>query len=177
MALVAPEDGWVWISVPAAECLDVLVVGEIHTWWSHWYRAPGEKRAAAMRCVLDERGKCDLCRAGYERRARYVFPVEHDAQVRLVELGRVQFPALAMLEQFGEVVGARLRLVRERPVQNAPIQVRKVGAEIVPPERRHDVEGFVATLGVVQLRLFGEEATHDGKGASLRIVEGKRRSG
>ena len=175
MALVAPETGWVWVSVPLDGAIDLVVVSEPETWFSHWYRAPGGRRAEALRCVLEERGACDLCRAGYERRARYVLAVELDGEVRLVEFGRVQFPALALLQELGGLVGARLRVTRERPVRNAPIRLREVAREVIAADRRHDIGGYVATLGLQQLRLLGSEATAVAGNPPLRLVDGNSR--
>lgn len=157
MSLVAPEEGWVWLSVPLSEAVDVTVVGELHSWFTHWYRGPLCKQALAVRCVREERGCCDWCTAGYDRRVRYVFPVQHEGDVRLVELGRVQYPALASITQFNRWIGCRIRLVRERPVKNAPIQVRRVGEELVSSEAQVDCSGYVAALGMTNLRMLDSQ--------------------
>lgn len=157
MPLVAPEEGFVWLQVPLHEPVDVVVLGELHSWWTHWYRGPLCRGSIAVRCVFEERASCDWCRAGYEKRVRYVFPVRADDELRVVELGRVQYPALAAIVEFGEWCGSRLRLVRERPVKNAPIQLRKVGREVVPAEAQVDLTGFVAGLGQVNLRMLDNQ--------------------
>lgn len=157
MALEAPEEGWVWLQVPLSESVDVVVVGDVETWHTHWYRGPLCKGSIAVRCVKEERGVCEWCRAGYERRARYVFPVRVDEDVRLVELGRVQYPALSGIVQFERWLGSRLRLVRERPVKNAPIQLRRIGAEVLPEEAVIDISQVVAGLGMSNLRMLDNQ--------------------
>ena len=174
MALEAPETGFVWLVVPINEAIDLTVVGELHTWWTHWYRGPLCRSAMAVRCVLAERGECDWCRAGYERRARYVFPARVGDDVRLVELGRVQYPSLVGLIQFHGWIGQRLRLVRERPVKNAPISVRRLGHEVVTEESTVDCSGVVSSLGLSQLRfLTGEGALADAE-ATRRVTPRRR---
>lgn len=162
MPLEAPDEGWVWVTVPLDRALEVTVIGECHTWYTHWVKQPGERRPVAVRCVLTERGSCDWCRAQYDRRARYVLPVDVDGQVRALELGRVQYPALAGIEEFGGLLGARIVLARERPVRNAPIGVRLACRVQVPMEQRRDVSGLVAALGMVQLRLLDCPASGPG---------------
>lgn len=157
MALVAPEEGFVWLQVPLHESVDVVVLGELHSWFTHWYRGPLCRGSIAVRCVFEERGTCDWCKAGYEKRVRYVFPVRLDDEVRVVELGRVQYPALAALMQFHVWTGSRLRLVRERPVKNAPIQLRRVGEERIPPEAVVDCSQLVASLGLSNLRMLDNQ--------------------
>lgn len=154
MPLVAPEEGWVWLSVPLHECVDVVVLGEIHSWFTHWYRGPQCRGSLAVRCVKEERGDCDWCRAEYQRRVRYVFPVRVDDQVRCCELGAPQYPSLSAISTFERWVGSRLRLARERPVKNAPILVRRIGEEVVPPEAVVDCSGLVAGLGLSNLRML-----------------------
>lgn len=154
MPLVAPEEGWVWLSVPLNESVDIVVLGEIHHWFTHWYRGPQCRGSVAVRCVKEERGECDWCRAEYAQRVRYVFPVRADDQVRLCELGAPQYPSLLAITTFDRWVGSRLRLVRERPVKNAPILVRRIGEEVVPPEAVVDCSGLVAGLGLSNLRML-----------------------
>lgn len=176
MPLVAPEEGWVWLTVPLNEAVDVVVLGELHSWHTHWYRGPLCRGSIAVRCVFEERGQCDWCRANYERRVRYVFPVRCEDELRVVELGRVQYPALAAAVQFHTWLGLRLRLVRERPVKNAPIQLRVVGQERIPPEAVVDVSTFVGSLGLSNLRMLDNQGALGQIDAPGRNVNGRLRT-
>lgn len=154
MALNAPEEGFVWLTVPLHESIDVVVIGDVESWYTHWYRGPGSKNTIAVRCVKEEVGECVWCTGEFQQRVRYVFPVRFDDQVRLIELGRVQYPALVAIYTFERWIGSRLRLVRERPVKNAPIQLRRVGEEVVPAEAVVDCSELVKGLGRANLRML-----------------------
>jgi len=175
MPLEAPESGWVWVSVPLDEAIDLIVVGDVQTWYSHWYRAPGARRPEALRCVLADAGRCELCRAGYERRARYVLPVRQGGELRCVEFGRVQYPALCLLQECGGVVGSVLRVTRERPHKSAPIRLREIDRVVVPESERVDLTGYVSAIGLIQMRLLSDEAVRAATGTELRLVSGGKR--
>jgi hypothetical protein len=72
----------------------------------------------------------------------------------LLELGRVQYPILAMCEQEGGLVGRRLRLSREYAAKNAAIQVLPMGRDHVSQEQLVCLADYVAQLGLVQLKLL-----------------------
>jgi hypothetical protein len=74
--------------------------------------------------------------------------------MRLIELGRVQYPALSCAHDLGTWIGTRFRVVRERAQRNAPIQLRAVGQETIPPHQIVDVEAFVRALGTDNLALI-----------------------
>lgn len=157
MGLVAPEEGHVWWTCPLQDGQEVVVCGELHSWFTHWYRGPLCRGSIAVRCVREERGDCDWCTAQYERRVRYVFPILVEGDCRVVELGRVQYPSLCSIMAFHDWVGARLWLVRERPQKNAPIKVRRVGQEIIRPDQLVDLTTFVQGLGLSNLRMLDNQ--------------------
>lgn len=148
-----PEPGFVWLKIPLNGETRVTVCGEVHTWWSHWHRVPGLRHAQAVRCRRAMGVTCDWCEAGAERRARYVFPVLVEGELRVVELGRVQFSVLRLLHEEGRWLGQKLTLRRAFAAKNAEIVLIPAGRESVSDEATVDVEQFVANLGVGQLRL------------------------
>jgi hypothetical protein len=156
MPLEQPETGWVWLRIPVDECVECVIIGEAQTWWTHWYKPHGSRWPTALRCVAYEAPTgCDWCRAGYERRTRYVIPVTHEGHQRLLELGRVQYPALCAIESLGQQwVGSVLRLARERPHRNAPVTVRRIGHTHVSLETQVDIAEHVKGLGRRELRLL-----------------------
>lgn len=154
MPLERPEPGYVWLHVPRKEAVDLVVVGEVHSYWSHWTGTPGGRQTQSVRCVRQEAGNCAWCEQGYEARVRYVFPALVGDDLRLVELGRVQYPMLAMLVQESGWIGRKLKLVREWDAKNARIQIRPAGKGHVSAEQVVDLEDFVANLGVGQLKLL-----------------------
>jgi hypothetical protein len=154
MALEQPEAGYVWLHVPRREAVDVVMCGEIHSWWSHWTGTPGGRQSQAVRCVRREVGECAWCAVGHEHRVRYVFPALLGADLRLVELGRVQYATLSLLVQEGSVIGRKLKLVREWDAKNAPIQVVPLGRAHVSREQIVCIEDHVAQLGRGQLALM-----------------------
>lgn len=154
MALEKPEPGYVWLHVPRKEAVDVVMCGEIHSWWSHWTGVPGGRQSQAVRCVKRELGDCAWCAVGHEARVRYVFPVLLGADLRLVELGRVQYATLSLLVQEGSVIGRKLKLVREWDAKNAPIQVVPLGRSHVSREQLVDLAEVVDGLGRGQLALM-----------------------
>jgi len=102
--------------------------------------------------LLDELGACEWCRHGYDRRTRYVLPVRVGDTTRVIEMGRVQYPALAAAEAFGGLIGCVLICTRERPTRNAPIVVRVARREHVSAECIVDIQGFVNSLGRTEAR-------------------------
>lgn len=153
MALEMPESGFVWLKVPLQGEVLVTVVGEIHTWWSHWQRMPGSRATQAVRCQQALGVACAWCDAGFDRRARYVFPVRVDGEVRVVEVGRVQYPTLKLLVGEGWL-GRVIRLKRAYAAKNAEIVLFPVRRESVSEEAQVDVEEFVSRLGVGQMKLL-----------------------
>lgn len=154
MALEAPESGYVWLHVSHREAVDVVVVGEVHTWWTHWTGFPGGKLSQAVRCVRAEVGECAWCEAAHERRARYVIPVMLGEDLRLLEVGRVQYPILSLLVQEPGWIGRRLKIAKSDARKNATITLRPVGREHVSAEMVIDIEDFVYDLGRGQLALM-----------------------
>lgn len=156
MALERPEAGWVWLHVPRREPVDVVVLGDICTWWAHFVRAaPGLKKVSAVRCGRSDAGAdCAWCAAEVGHRARYVFPCRAGESVRLVELGRVQYSTLAMVYESGRWIGRRLRLRREWDAVNARIVVEVLGVEVVSPESVLDCSEYVAGLGASEARMI-----------------------
>lgn len=153
MALEMPEAGFVWLKVPLQGEVRCTVVGEVHTWWSHWQRMPGGRGAQAVRCARALGVSCAWCDGGFPRRARYVFPVLVEGEVRVVEVGRVQYPMLKLVVAEG-IVGRVLRLKRTHAAKNAEIQLFAVAREAVGEEARVCVEAFTENLGVGQLKLL-----------------------
>lgn len=153
MALEMPESGFVWLKVPLQGEVRCTVVGEVHTWWSHWQRMPGGRGVQAVRCARAVGVACAWCDAGFPRRARYVFPVRVEGEVRVVEVGRVQYPTLKLLVAEG-FTGRVLRLKRTHAAKNAEIQMFPAGKEHVSDESLVCCEEFVSNLGVGQLKLL-----------------------
>lgn len=156
MALERPEPGWVWLHVPRKEAVDVVVCSDIHTWWAHFTRLPGQRVARAVRCAQADGESCEWCESQIGRRARYVFAVRVADQVRLVELGRVQFPQLQVFYSAGlsRWLGTRLRLSREWDAANARIEVLYQGRENLSDECVVDPGDYVAGLGQAERRMF-----------------------
>lgn len=153
MALEAPEAGWVWLHVPRRDPVDVIVLGDICTWWAHFTRPNGGKRTVAVRCVAGGPEGCSWCAAEVGRKARYVFPVKTGEVTRLVELGRVQYATLAMIYDAGRWVGSRLRLRREWDAVNARIAVDFLGREHLSEELWLDCSDYVSSLGLAEYRM------------------------
>lgn len=152
MPLDRPEEGWVWLHVPRREGVEVVVLGDIHTWWAHFARVPGLRAAKAVRCLKADGAPCEWCDREIGRRARYVFPVRAGDVPRLVELGRVQYPELSMIYGAGRWLGARLRLEKEWDAPNARIRVTYLGREVITTEAEVDVGVYVSQLGFQELR-------------------------
>lgn len=153
MALEKPEAGWVWLHVPRKEPVEVVVAGDVCTWWAHFVRShPALKGVKGVRCGRADGGSCAWCDADVGRRARYVFPVYAGDVPRLVEFGRVQYPVLSMLYDSGRWVGRRLRLKKEWDAANARIGVEPCGFETLTTERELDCSDYVATLGAAEAR-------------------------
>lgn len=153
MPLERPEAGYVWLHVPLKEAVDVVIVGDVHTWYAHWGGVGGGRQNRGVRCLRNEGLACAWCASGQAPRARYVMPVHVGSDLRLVELGRVQYSMLSMLNDNGGLVGRRVRLVREWVAKNAPIQVRPLGKEHLSPEQVIDLEEFVGCLGRAELAM------------------------
>lgn len=153
MALESPEAGFIWGKVPLEGDLVITVVGDIQTYWSHWDRVPGRGPAQMVRCARAEGVACAWCDAGYPRRARYVFPALLDGELRVWEMGRVQFPTLKLLAAEGWL-GRVLRIRRAFRAKNAEILVFPAGRQSVGEEVVCDVSDFVAALGQGQMRLL-----------------------
>lgn len=154
MPLEAPESGFVWLHVPRRESVEVVVISDVHTWHAHFVRVPGLKGCRAARCLRADGGECQLCEEQIGRRARYVFAVRSGDAVRLVELGRVQYPVLAAIYDSGRWLGARLKLTKEWDAANARIAVIPCGREHVSAEVEVDIGDFVAGLGMAEARTF-----------------------
>lgn len=153
MALEMPESGYVWGKVPLEGDVRLTVVGEVHTWWSHWHRLPGRGGVQAVRCARALGVACAWCDAGYQRRARYVFPALVEGELRVFEVGRVQFPVLRLVCGEG-IVGRRLTLRRAFKAKNAEIVIIPGGREHVSAEAVVDVGSWVCELGGGQLLLI-----------------------
>jgi hypothetical protein len=153
MALERPEAGYVWLHVPLRDSVDVVITGEVHSWWAHWGGSSGGKQNRGVRCLRREDLACAWCASGQVPRVRYVLPVRVGSDLRLVELGRVQHTMLALLDQTGGLIGRRVRLVREWAAKNAPIQVVSQGREHLSPEQLIDLEEFVSNLGRAELAM------------------------
>lgn len=147
MALERPETGYVWQHVPLSQSVECVIVGEVHSWWAHWVGSRGGKQNRGMRCIRPEGIACAWCAGGHVPRVRYVLPIHVGGELRLLELGRVQFSMLSMLEETGGLVGRRIIVVREWPAKNAPIQLRPAGSERLSEEQIVDIEQFVTQLG------------------------------
>lgn len=152
MALERPEAGWVWLHVPRRDPVEVVVISDIHTWWAHFVRVPGAKAAKAVRCLAADGRPCEWCDAQVGRRARYVFAVRTADQVRLVELGRVQFPLLQVMYDGGRWIGTRMELRREWDAANARITIVPRGREVITDEVMVDIGDHVAGLGLAEAR-------------------------
>lgn len=153
MPLDRPEAGWVWLHVPRREPVEVVVVGDVCTWWAHFHKPiANSKQVRAIRCVAADGAPCAWCDAEIGRRARYVFPVRVADAVRLVELGRVQYPLLAVLYDSGRWVGRRIKLRREWDAANARISLEPVGFEVITSEVQVDCADYVGTLGAAEAR-------------------------
>lgn len=152
MPLERPEAGWVWLHVPRREAVEVVVVSDIHTWWAHFVRVPGLRSARAARCLAADGLACQWCDDHVGRRARYVFAVRVGENLRLIELGRVQFPTLSMMYESGRWLGTRMELRREWDAANARIAVTPRGREVVTEEVTVDIGEFVAGLGMAEAR-------------------------
>lgn len=182
MPLEAPESGFVWLHVPRRDPVDVVVVSDVHTWFAHFVRVPGLKGARAARCLKADGGECAFCSQEIGRRARYVFAVRMGDATRVVELGRVQYPTLAMIYDGGRWVGSRLRLAREWDAANARIAVSYLGREAVSAEVILDIADFVAGLGQAEARSMRPPVVGVSIPPSERLPSGKpsaqdRRSG
>lgn len=153
MPLERPEAGYVWLHVPLKEAVDVVIVGDVHTWYAHWGGVGGGRQNRGVRCLRNEGLACAWCASGQAPRARYVMPVHVGSDLRLVELGRVQYSMLSMLNDNGGLIGRRVRLVREWVAKNAPIQVRSLGREHLSDEQVIDLEEFVGCLGRAELAM------------------------
>jgi len=175
MSLERPESGYTWLHVPLRESVLVVVCGEVHTWWSHWARLPQLRGGQPVRCVAGEGAECSWCAGGSPRRARYVFPVLLGAGVRVVELGRVQYPMLRMCVESGVWVGRRLRLERAWAARNAPIELQPAGQEVVSVEQVVDVEELVSGLGIQGRILQAPPAVRMDGGARLGPAVGRAR--
>jgi hypothetical protein len=152
MALERPEAGFVWLHVPRREGVEVVAISDIHTWWAHFVRVPGAKAAKAVRCLAADGRACEWCDAQVGRRARYVFAVRTGDVVRLVELGRVQFPLLQVMYEGGRWLGTRMELKREWDAANARIQIVPRGREVITDEVVVDIGDHVAGLGMAEAR-------------------------
>lgn len=152
--LERPEADWMWVHVPLRGELSGVICGEVQVYHTHWYVAPGGKRAQAVRCVRWEVGACDWCGAGYKRRTRYVIPLLIGEGARLIEVGRTCYTALAMIRESGREVGAQIVFTRERPQANAPILICPLGRGHVSPEQVVDIVDHVRGLGRQALRLI-----------------------
>lgn len=155
MALERPEPGYVWLHVPRREPVEVTVVGDICTWWAHFSRMPGARGMTALRCLRSEGQGCAWCDASVGKRARYVFPVQlHDEarSLRLLEVGRVQYPQLSMVYTEGRWMGSRWRIRKEWDAANARIDMAYLGREHLSTEAVIDVTEYVETLGRAELR-------------------------
>lgn len=152
MPLERPEAGFVWLHVPRRESVEVVVCSDIHTWWAHFVRVPGLRAARAVRCLQSDGLTCEWCEAHVGRRARYVFAVRMGENLRLIELGRVQFPVLSMIYEGGRWLGSRLELRREWDAANARIQVTPRGREVITPEMEVEIGEHVAALGLAEAK-------------------------
>lgn len=153
MPFEMPEAGFVWGRVPLEGDVVVTVVGELHTYWSHWQRLPGKGGSQMVRCARAVGVACAWCDAGFVRRARYVFPALLDGELRVWEFGRVQAPTLKLLCAEG-IIGRTLRLRRAFRAKNAEVSIFPTGRQHVGEENTVDVEDFVSHLGVGQMKLL-----------------------
>jgi hypothetical protein len=153
MAFFAPETGFVWGKVPMEGSVRCTTIGEVHAWWSHWCRPHPKGPVQCVRCVQAVGVACAWCDAGYQKRARYVFPALVQGEVRVFEVGRVQFSMIRQLREEG-FVGRVLELRKAWKAKNAEIVILPVGRERVSDEVRIDVEQFVSELGGGQLLLI-----------------------
>lgn len=152
MPLERPEAGWVWLHVPRKDPVDVVAISDICTWWAHFVRVPGARSARAVRCLAADGHECGWCAAQIGRRARYVFAVRVGELVRLVELGRVQFPLLQIMYDGGRWLGTRVQLAREWDAANARISIEFRGREVISDEVVVDIAEHVASLGLAEAR-------------------------
>lgn len=174
MALERPEAGYVWLHVPLREAVEVVIVGEVHSWWMHW-AAVDRKARRGVRCARREHLACALCEGGQAPRVRYVLPVHVAGALRLVEVGRVQYSTLAMMEENGGLVGRRCVVVREYAAKNAAIVLRPAGRETVSAEQVVDISEFVGQLGRIELAAV-QPATLRGDGGSSELTRDRERA-
>lgn len=162
MPLERPETGYVWQHVPLSQAVECVIVGEVHSWWAHWVGNRGGKQNRGIRCVRPESVACAWCAGGHVPRVRYVLPILVGTDLRLIELGRVQYTILSMMQESGGLVGRRIVVVREWAAKNAPIQVRPAGQERLSPEQVVCVEQFVSQLGRHELAIIRPPTPVDG---------------
>lgn len=176
MPLERPEAGFVWLHVPINESVVVVAVSDIHTWWAHFVRPNGQRVAKAVRCVAADGAECEWCNAQVGRRARYVFAVRTEDQVRLVELGRVQFPTLSLMYDGGRWLGSRMELRREWAAKNARIAVIPRGREAISDELVVEIGDHVDGLGLAEARQLrppvGGGSPSKGSGSATQLPSG-----
>jgi hypothetical protein len=148
-----PEAGFVWGKYPLEGDLVLTVVGEIHSYVSHWAYYPASRKTQMVRCRAAVGVACAWCDAGYAKRVRFVFPAVVDGELRVWEMGRVQHPMLKLLVAEGWL-GRTLRVRRAYRAKNAEVQVFPISRVHVSVESVVDVEEFVAGLGGGQLALL-----------------------
>ena len=176
MPLERPEPGITWLHVPLSGSVEVVVVGDIHTWHTHWTGAQGGRRNNAVRCVRGDGLFCAWCEAQIGRRARYVFPVLKDGKPNLVEFGRVQYNTLALLYDVKPWLGKRLRISRTHAAKNAEILIDYVGREVITPEMEMDIADIVDTLGRDNLRFYKppQPTPSEAGGQTRSVVEAQK---
>lgn len=169
-SIPAPEAGWTWFHVPSEGVSVVTVVSQVAWFYAHWARIGAGRAKACCRCQFEAKGSCPMCDLGHERRLRYVLAIETDHGLRLVELGRPQYPALAAIESMSGMVGARLKLGREGRGKTSVIQVLAFGFDPSAARREEIIAGWVSNQGQREFlqwkrdRLKAEKAESDANG-------------
>lgn len=167
MALIKPESGVLFLRVPLAEAVIATVVGEAHSYQTHWVGLRGFKQRMAARCQMSDEKPCAICADGNGWKARYMLPVRVDGELRVLELGKPQWGWLEVQDALGSWVGARIRVGRERAQKNGVITVTTVGREHVSPELVFSCAGMAAAEGQEIYRAWVIERQLDGPVATV----------
>ena len=145
--LTKPSESWRWLKVPITGSVTVTLLGEPAEWWAHFVRTPGLNRPLVARCRRDEAERCELCERGLGRKLRYVLPIEHNLEPKLVEFSHVNYYALNAMLETGGCAGRIIVLSREWNAQNAPVCINPNGRAPLSAEAKVDITSYVTTLG------------------------------
>lgn len=136
---VSPSNSVRWIKLTDRRT-ELLVISEIVAWTSHWDVHANRSR----RCGGSD---CAFCAMGATHNRRWVL-MALDSGLRecLLELREAQREKVQQLyQEYGTLVGVRLRLRKEGKASNSPVFLEGIGREFAVAR---DITRLVETLGL-----------------------------